>query len=1009
MPLAKQVIHVPFTGGLDTKTDEKLVIPGKLTGLTNGSFRSPGRIRKRNGYAALSRDVVGSATAVSGGSWLGAYGDELVGQLDQDGGELMSYTPAVNKWVDKGTLQPMTVTRKDVLRNDSSQTHADMAVAGGVVLYAWEDSRGGVRIMVTDEASGVPLLQDTQANASGERPRCLAINGKMVVVYSVPGSTAIYTRVINPATATTLGSETSIVGDLDGTDSHFDVYEAGTNAIIAWATATPAIKVAYLQADGTLGSPVEGLPSTVSVSEQAENCLGVVVDQSSGYVYVTYHNTANGLRGFILLNDLTSFLAAATIDSSTSPNQVNCTAVIEDSGTLRVFYEVYNASATLRLVKQNTLTTGGTAGSAATVLRSVGLAGKAWRTGDVSYVMVAHGSTLQGTYFAVTAAGAISGKMLPGVGGGVTSKATLPRVLEASTSGVFKAAVGVKTRLISEDLRSFATTQTQNVTYSLRGVSEITLDYTSAVQFQAREAAETLLVTGGFVSLYDGLNVVEHGFHLFPEGVTLNGVTPGGSMSDGVYQYFAVYAWTDNRGRIHRSAPSIGVQVTLTGGGFAQSVEVTIPTLRITSKQDIRDEVMLEVYRTKASGTVAYKVTSSTSPTYNDATADTVTFTDTLADSAIGDNEILYTTGGVLENIAPPAASLIAVGKGRVILAGLEDGSTFWYSKPVRYGVGAEFTDAFAQTVNPDGGPITALGVLDDKYIFFKRSQIYGMAGDGPNATGLGGAFTPVERVTTDAGCTDKHSVVETPLGLIFKGAKGFYLLDRGLRVSYIGAPVEAYNALTVTSGVLVEDTNQVRFTTSSGVALAYDYHVGEWSSWDNHIGLSATVWQGTYAYLRSDGKVYTETSGAYLDENRKFPLVIETAWIKTAGIQGFQRVYRALVLGNFRSAHRLRVQVAYDYQPGWPEDHVIDTGALLDSTYWGADAYWGESSPWGGVDDGLYQFEVHLGRQKCQAVRFRFEDVMEDTTGESYDLVSLALLAGVKRGTNRVRATKRM
>ena len=47
--------------------------------------------------------------------------------------------------------------------------------------------------------------------------------------------------------------------------------------------------------------------------------------------------------------------------------------------------------------------------------------------------------------------------------------------------------------------------------------------------------------------------------------------------------------------------------------------------------------------------------------------------------------------------------------------------------------------------------------------------------------------------------------------GVFFKSAKGIYLLDRSFQVHYIGADVEAYNALTIVGAAVVPDTNSVR------------------------------------------------------------------------------------------------------------------------------------------------------------------------------------------------------
>jgi len=417
---------------------------------------------------------------------------------------------------------------------------------------------------------------------------------------------------------------------------------------------------------------------------------------------------------------------------------------------------------------------------------------------------------------------------------------------------------------------------------------------------------------------------------------------------------------------------------------------------------------VIVVYRTQNNGTVFQKVTSITSPVFNDPTVDSVVVTDTVDDTTLLANEFIYTTGGVFENIAPPSSSLLAAGKNRVFLAGLEDGSLLWFSKPHVAGEGVGFNDSFIIRVDDGDGDITALAVMDDKVIVFKKNQIFAFAGDGPNEAGGGEGFTPAELVTTDVGCELPDSIAVSPDGLVFKSAKGRYLLNRALQVSYVGANVEGFNGLNDTSGDLVGNVNQIRFTTSDGEALVYDYQIGEWGTFTNHKAVDAAVWLGDYAYLKADGQVFRETANRFLDGNTKFSLTLRTAWIKVAGIQGFQRVRRVLILGEFKSGHILTVSVGYDYEDSFPESYSFDTAAILDAVEYGDSATYGADAVYGGVEDTVYQFERHLARQKCQAIRFEISDVFSGEAGEAFEISSLALMVGVKKGAFKPRLEKR-
>ena len=72
-----------------------------------------------------------------------------------------------------------------------------------------------------------------------------------------------------------------------------------------------------------------------------------------------------------------------------------------------------------------------------------------------------------------------------------------------------------------------------------------------------------------------------------------------------------------------------------------------------------------------------------------------------------------------------------------------------------------------------------------------------------------------------------------------------------------------------------------------------------------------------------------------------------------------------------------------------------------------GDDAVFGDDAIFGGVEDKVYQFGIHLKRQKCQAVRFRIENVFDGTAGQAYEIASIALLAGMKKGAWKLRTAK--
>jgi hypothetical protein len=254
----------------------------------------------------------------------------------------------------------------------------------------------------------------------------------------------------------------------------------------------------------------------------------------------------------------------------------------------------------------------------------------------------------------------------------------------------------------------------------------------------------------------------------------------------------------------------------------------------------------------------------------NDTTVDTVSFTDTASDASIISNEIIYNQGsfqgGPLGYGPPPAGSIIATSNGRVFVAGLEDPLMFAFSMPQNLiGHGTEFSDTFRTTIDlPGFDAITAIGTLDDKTIFFSSHKICFINGSGPDRNG-NGSFNPPTIIPSNVGCIEPNSVVLGPEGLYFQSLQGIYLLTRDLRTIYVGAGVELYNDLTITSAQVVSTAKQIRFTTSDGRALVFDTSfpnvaatdpgaaLGNWTTFTNHAGLSAVTWTNRYTYMRTN------------------------------------------------------------------------------------------------------------------------------------------------------------
>ncbi len=509
-------------------------------------------------------------------------------------------------------------------------------------------------------------------------------------------------------------------------------------------------------------------------------------------------------------------------------------------------------------------------------------------------------------------------------------------------------------------------------------------------------------------------------------GLTQNGGTRynvGGSIASGSRLYYAIYEWFDARGQYHRSAPSVPISA-LSGAkdipgstsgdlGIIQTTSasnvVSVSTLRLTAKPATGGSpgtsVKIGLFRTASGGSLAYRVATLS----NDPTVDSVSYTDSADDSTLLANEPLYTAGGEVPNFPPPSCSLLATHQNRLFVAGLDDGNSVWLSKQSAEGYGVAFSPLLTLRMDPAGGPITALAVLDEKLVIFKRSRIFVMSGTGPDATGLNGNYSTPQALSTDVGCTNPDSVVLTPRGLMFQSAKGIYLLNRSLEPVYLGMPVEVYGTQSLTAAHLLDAYSQVRFLSDTGTTLVYDYLFDQWGVFTNHQGVGAALWNGSYCYVTTSGVIRQETPGAYLDVSEPIRLYALTPWLAPAGRQGFCRARSAQLVGSYLSKHNLQADVAYDYDPAVVGRYNFNATAALGSNAYGTQSPYGTGTYGGTTDPGSYQVEIQLARQKCQSVRFAIYDVPSPSGGASFTLADLELLWSPKQLDNRLPATRRI
>lgn len=994
-PVDPQIIPVAFSfqGGLQTKQDELQVQGPNLLEAENVRFNLLGQINKRPGFSPFSTIVQGGAE-ITQCLGLQVYNNELV---LFDGQNIYTWLASTQQWLNRGNAFSVVNQQYSVVRNSETQSNPDGTSLDNLECYVWEDSRGGLRYSVMDSNTKAYIVSDQQLLDTGMSPKVIAAAAlNQFVIYLLLSDTSLAQFTIGVNTPNVLSSLTTVFADGYNT-VNYDATSYNGNTVVVYHNQANQLAVVYQELIYT---------TSLSPADAFINCIAITID-SLGILWIAYNvlteETSNAIKvATFNLNTLDFQIVdrLAATEAVTDP-VLNMTVVENPQapGSILLCDEV---SGTKQYVNEWILNADGYNINIVSGIpvfwkqsRGVGLASKAFIYQGNAFVNTIWSSFLQSTYFTHCLTSnffnAPISKFNPQIGGSLRTNTLLAQcdvynnqpgqfLVAAQRAGMFQNA--------------------GNTVFSTLGLNANLLNFAHANAFNSIVNANNLLITGGIVQSYDGTSVSESNFNLFPEGATfiINNTSPGAgilpdtsvtpTIKDGYFQYIFTYEWPDQNGLIQKSQPS----VPLLDDGYSpprsifigsnQTVTLTIPTYRLTAKQNPRDDVQIVVYRTQVNDTVFNKVASIN----NDVTVDSVTYTDAMTDVDIDGNVPGYWQSQ-LPNSAPPSCDLITSYANRVCISGLDDPNVLWFSQN-RFDLSnyntipTEFSTLFTIGCLPFGDEgldgITAIAQMDNNLIIYKDDAIFTTNSDGPQPTGTGDTFPVPTLVTSDTGCSDPNSIVFCPMGLLFKSAKGIYILMRdGSGVQYIGAPVEKYNKLTITSAQLLDRTNEVIFTTREGIILCWNYYFaqpqGLWSIWAHVQGVDSVMWQNQLVVAQANGVclVQDNTNTVFSDNGRQVVLKVRLPWLGV-GMQGWCMVYDMLLIGNFKGPHILQGVIEFNYSAGDVEQFAINSNMLTNQL--GALPEFGDGI-WGGGQGTPYQFQINLSRPMCQAMRVSFWD----------------------------------
>jgi hypothetical protein len=980
--LARQPLTVPLGGPLDTDTADKLLPVGRSLELENAVFQQSGRVSKRAGNTALA--------SPTGLPWrLGTRNGALVSVTQTPDVPLEVYAEGGSaggaRWIAPTSKQrsPVSARRTPVYSGAGTQPASpDVAYSSGTNLFvtAFDALVPGANYqmttVMTDATTGIAVRSNAVgAVAFQADPRVITIGTYVVVVYH-DNAGDLFVNVYSLANleAGTGPTTYNISGTAHHTDPHSDLIagSAANTLDVAYRSSTNTTR--RVTVDVSLGTTVD-TEVTTAAAASINPSLGLAWVQDLGSSGKFSLITASAATGIQVQSNLTGGLPASTytIDASATANVFGITGYTISSVASGEFVVLWNLP-TLPANKSDTKfgkrTVAGGIIAPVNFIRGMLLESKVFSYGGDVFVMLGYVSGTQPTYFMVRVSSTHDTTPI---------RAPLARTMVTEASGL-----GVASRPYLPSVVSFSSTErvtalqketrieTAGGSFTVdTGVDLVRLRFLPNQQRPA-DAGDTLYVPGGSLLAFDGSSYSDYTHPLYPEGFVYTSTSgAAGSLTVGDHEWCWVYRYTDNNGRVIRSQPSIPVARTVVAN---DKLTFTGLSARMHDRPSGSD-VVIEQYMTAAGGSEfrLEKVIA------NDPTASTFTTTSEMSDTDLEAEEFLYTTGGVLANnpIAGTRATLLF--RDRLWFISDDDPSTIWASSVITTGVGFTFSDQVVIEKRDGHGDFVAIAGYGLNTYLFKETAIYAVNGAGPNALGQGD-FGETQEVAVGNGVSDPRTIVTTPVGVFWRGPKGIYRMSGGAP-EYIGAPVRAFESLTITSAEAYPDLNQVRFYTGV-LTLVFDWFRGQWSVFRTFGTMSIAVnWRGRQAVDYNSGEdgdliVAEDTTGTvFADNGHSYSLKITTPWISVSGLQGVERIYQIEGVGDLADAHTLGVTVRYDNDDG-PTQAYSKTFASTDDWEW----------------------QLRPQRQVCTAVKITLEGTNTGSSNfEGFSAAAIVLLLGVE------------
>ena len=248
---------------------------------------------------------------------------------------------------------------------------------------------------ISDSSTGQQIVNRTTLPSTATNPRTFILGPWFIITYiaTVSGTPTLQFIAIPTAAPRQPKAPITISGNVNGLTAGYDAYVANDNLFIAWGESGAAVGFAYVT--------VSLIPSgTVSIAGTTAALISVTVDVANHVVWISYWDSASMNASVVAYNYIQGQLVTPTqIIAATAIAEITSVA---QNGILTVFYETINnypyTDDTGSLIRTDfvssvtvTMPVGvgaGIVGPTTIILRSVGLASKAFTKRQRDYLYI---------------------------------------------------------------------------------------------------------------------------------------------------------------------------------------------------------------------------------------------------------------------------------------------------------------------------------------------------------------------------------------------------------------------------------------------------------------------------------------------------------------------------------------------------------------------------------------------------------------------------------------------